>query len=74
MSEHLVDARWLEPPEPLELALAAIETLSADDQVRLLIHRDPCLLYPILTEWGYEHETRFTDDGTYEVRIWKTPP
>lgn len=74
MVEHLVDARWLEPPEPLELTLAAVETLPDGEAVRLLIHRDPCMLYPILTEWGYAHETGQADDGTYEVLIWKTPP
>lgn len=69
--ERLVDARWLEPPEPMELTLAALEVLEPGDRLRLLIHREPCLLFPILEEWGYEWKMHSSDDGTYEILIWR---
>lgn len=77
MSERLVDARWLEPPEPMELTLAALEVLEPGERVRLLIHREPYLLFQILEEWGYRYSMRADDDGSYEVLIWqveKTAP
>ncbi|MBI5890724.1 MAG: DUF2249 domain-containing protein [Nitrosomonadales bacterium] len=69
MSDRLVDARWLEPPEPMELTLAALETLEPGGRVRLLIHREPYLLFPILEEWGYAYQIHSGDDGTYEILI-----
>lgn len=71
MQEHLVDARWLEPPEPMELTLAALAVLEPGDRVRLLIHREPWLLFQVLKEWDYAHSMLVCDDGTYEVLIWR---
>jgi hypothetical protein len=70
MAERIVDARWLTPPEPLELTLAALGELAPGDHVRLLIHREPVPLFGILDEWGYRHRTRSCDDGTYDILIW----
>ena len=71
MQERIVDARWLEPPEPMEITLAAIEALAPNERLRLLIHRTPYLLFPILQEWGYSYQTSSNaDDGTYEILIW----
>lgn len=70
MSERVVDARWLPPPEPLELTVAALETLGTGEQLRLLIHREPFMLFPILDEWGYGYQTQAKDDGSYEILIW----
>lgn len=69
--ERIVDALWLNPPEPLELTLAAIEQLPPGDRVRLLIHREPQMLYSILDEWGFAHQTTGQEDGTYEILIWQ---
>ena len=55
MDERIVDARYLEPPEPLELTLAALDTLAPGQRLRLLIHRTPQLLFPILHDWGYDY-------------------
>ena len=70
MHERIIDARWLAPPEPMELTLAALETLKPGEQIRLLIHREPSLLFQILDEWGYDFDTRNSDDGGYEILIW----
>lgn len=72
MEERVLDARGLMPPEPLELTLEAIDTLQPGERLRLLIHRTPHMLYPILQEWGFAHLTRTADDGTYEVLIWRS--
>jgi len=67
--EILVDARWLEPPEPMQLVLAALDGLGAGDHVRFLIHREPLPLYPILKQLGYGHRARLMPDGCYEILI-----
>jgi Uncharacterized conserved protein (DUF2249) len=74
MAERLVDARWLEPPEPMELTLAALNELEPGQHLRLLIHRMPFLLFPILKEWGYEYKVIANDDGSYEISIWHQEP
>jgi hypothetical protein len=71
LQELIVDARWLEPPEPMELTLEAIEHLPANGCLRLLIHRTPHLLFPILHEWGYLYHGTSNDDGSYEILIWR---
>lgn len=68
-SEVLVDARWLEPPEPLERVLTALDRLQHGQTVRFLVHREPLPLYPILADLRYRHVTHLMPDGCYEVRI-----
>ena len=69
MEDYLVDARWLAPPEPLERALEGLERLLPGQKLRLLIHRDPTMLYSILRDWGYTWHTQTRDDGTFEIVI-----
>jgi hypothetical protein len=69
MEDIVVDARWLEPPEPLERVLAALERRTRHQRVRLLIHREPYPLYDILRQMGLAHHTRPQPDGCYEVLI-----
>lgn len=71
MPERILDARWLEPPEPMELTLAAIEELEPGERLRLLIHRTPHMLFPILKEWGFAYQSHTLDDGTFEIFIWR---
>jgi uncharacterized protein (DUF2249 family) len=65
----LVDARWLEPPEPMERALAALDDLHPGQCIRFLIHREPLPLYVALQQMGYRYKTHMLDDGCYEVQI-----
>lgn len=70
MPERIIDARWLAPPEPMELTLAALEVLGPGERLRLLIHREPHMLFSILQEWGYDYLTNANDDGSYDILIW----
>jgi uncharacterized protein (DUF2249 family) len=68
--EILVDARDLEPPEPFERAMAAVELLRPGQRVRLLLHREPFPLYNLLDSMGMRHETSFTvADGYFTILI-----
>ncbi len=67
--EILVDGRWLEPPEPMELVLAALDRLRPGQHIRFLLHREPYPLYGILENMGYAHRTHMLEDGCFEIRI-----
>jgi uncharacterized protein (DUF2249 family) len=67
--EILVDARGLEPPEPMEKVLQTLDLLRPGQSIRLLLHREPFPLYPLLAERGYRHATRMEADGSYVILI-----
>lgn len=71
-SEVVVDGRGLEPPEPMERVLAALDQLEPGQQVRFLIHRQPFPLYDILRRYRYRYETTAIPDGSYEILISKS--
>ncbi len=66
---RLVDARWLEPPEPMEQVLAALDELRPGCGIRFLIHREPLPLYGVLQHMGYRHRALRLEDGCFEVII-----
>ena len=68
-NEILVDARGLEPPEPMEKVMQVLALLRPDQSIRMLLHREPFPLYAILAERGYRHETRMDADGSYVILI-----
>ncbi len=67
--EILVDARYLEPPEPMIKVMQALERLRPGQSIRLLLHREPFPLYPLLAERGYRHASQEAPDGTYVILI-----
>lgn len=70
MAENLlVDARWLQPPQPMEMTLDALDLLEPGADLVLLIHREPGPLYSILAQNGYTHSTERQEDGTFLIRI-----
>ncbi|MHB1233284.1 MAG: DUF2249 domain-containing protein [Burkholderiales bacterium] len=70
-ADKLLDARDLEPPEPLEHTLAALDELQPEQRLRLLLLREPYPLYGILDNHGFHHETALLPDGYYEILIWR---
>ncbi len=71
LPEILVDARGLEPPQPLQRILEALAGLPEGGTLRARTDRRPMLLYPKLEERGYRYETREAEDDGYETRIWR---
>ncbi len=72
MNEHLVlDARNLEPPEPLTRVLDSIARFQPGDTLKLLIDHEPRLLYPILDRSGFGHRTEPGTASVYEILIWQ---
>ena len=60
-----VDARGLEPPEPLIRILSALESLPAGVTLRARTDREPCHLFGEATQRGFRHESRTQPDGSW---------
>jgi uncharacterized protein (DUF2249 family) len=68
-----LDVRHLEPPIPMEKALAGIARLSADQRLRLLTHREPYPLYELLDGMGFQYGTEPQPNGEFVVLIQRKP-
>lgn len=68
-ADIFIDARGLEPPEPMVLTLEALDRLAAGQTLLVLLPREPYPLYRTLQINGFIWETRFRDDGAVEVLI-----
>ncbi len=67
----VIDGRELQPPEPLEQTMAALEQLADGDEVLLLLYCQPHPLYNILRNNGYSWTEDVLPEGTREIRIRK---
>jgi uncharacterized protein (DUF2249 family) len=74
INEILVDARGLEPPEPMEKVMQTLDLLRPGQSIRMLLHREPFPLYPILAGRGYRHATTMQADGSYVILITQAGP
>jgi len=68
---RLIDGRDLQPPEPLERALAELATLAPGEELVMLLRCEPLPLYSILERNGFAYSSKPGPDGTNEVRIRK---
>ena len=67
----MLDVRGLEPPEPMERVLGALSTLGTDEQLLMIIDRQPRPLYRILQNNGYDYRETFKPEGIFEILIWQ---
>jgi TusA-related sulfurtransferase len=68
-NERVIDARGLEPPQPLELAMTALCELAPDEVLVLVLDREPVPLYRVLRRHGHTWSTTTEADGRVVVRI-----
>jgi hypothetical protein len=73
---RVLDVSALEPPRPLELALAAVNALGPGEFLCLLHRREPCLLYPALERAGFAQVTRAVEatrdsDVAFRIYVWR---
>ena len=57
---HVVDARYMEPPEPFVQTMEMLDTLKPGEKMLLLLRQN-----------GYTYETELVGDGTFEILIWR---
>ncbi len=68
-ADLLVDGRDMQPPEPLEKTLAALDILPPGRELLLLIYCHPVPLLNILRKNGFVWTESMREDGTHEIRI-----
>ena len=68
---RVVDGRSMQPPEPLEATLSALDTLAPGEELVVLLHCEPVPLYSVLKQNGYAYTAKLLSDGTNEIRIRK---
>lgn len=69
----VIDGRDMQPPEPMERTLEALDSLAQDEELLLLLYCQPHPLFDILSKNGYVWHDQLRADGTREIRIRKSP-
>jgi len=70
--ERLIDVRELEPCEPLERTLAAVDALAAGDFLHVIHRREPHLLFPLLRERNLAWRLSHSAEGRYDIYIYRS--
>lgn len=65
----VLDARFLEPPEPFVRTMEMLDTLAPGEVMTLLLYREPHPLYRVLAANGHRWQTGLRPDGTFAIRI-----
>ena len=68
---RVIDGRDMEPPEPLELAVAELGKLAPGEELVMLLRCEPLPLYAILERKGYRYRSEPRADGSNEIHIQK---
>ncbi|MBI3015929.1 MAG: DUF2249 domain-containing protein [Candidatus Tectomicrobia bacterium] len=69
--EVTIDVRGLQPPQPMERILSALNRLQGDQRLLVIHERRPMFLLPRLEERGYSYEINEEGAGKVILRIWK---
>jgi len=64
-----IDGRDMQPPEPLERTLTALDGLPERGEVLLQVYCHPRPLFDILGRNGYVWQEQVHPDGTHAIRI-----
>lgn len=70
MTEAVLDNRGLKPPEPLVRTLRALGELNDGDRLKVMMDREPLLLFPELERRGWEWESR-EEAGVFILHIFR---
>lgn len=66
----VLDVSVLQPPEPMDKVLAAMDTLAEGQYIEMIHRMEPHPLYNILLDNGYRYHTH-NPDGLFHIYIWK---
>jgi len=73
MQKILLDARAMAHPEPLQQAIAHLQTLSDDSYLYMLNRKKPVPLLAMVAEKHYAHLAQQAADETWHILICKNP-
>ncbi|WP_306603782.1 DUF2249 domain-containing protein [Azonexus sp.] len=68
-AERIVDARYMEPPQPFVATMEMLDTLQPGEEMLLLLYREPHPLYRVLQQNGHDWKSELRPDGTFAVVI-----
>jgi tRNA 2-thiouridine synthesizing protein A len=66
----VVDARGLEPPEPMVRVMNALDELPRGERLLMLIHIEPRPLFRVLERNQFAYRCELQPEGHFEVTIW----
>jgi TusA-related sulfurtransferase len=69
--ELVLDVRGMQPPEPIERVLDAIDDFVPGDRLKLIIDCHPVPLFRILDQNGFAHLDAPGAESVYEIAIWR---
>lgn len=69
--EHSLNVCGLEPPEPFERVMDALDRLGADDRLKVVIDRRPVPLLRALERSGFAYCEAPGEDSLLEITIWR---
>lgn len=69
--EIVLDVRGMEPPEPLERVLEAVDGFVPGDMLKLVIDCHPLPLFRILERNGFAYREAPGTEALYEITIWR---
>ena len=69
-SAIVVDARGLEPPEPMVRIMNALDELPRGERLLMLIHIEPRPLFHVLERNQFAYGCELKPEGHFEVTIW----
>lgn len=69
--EHVLDVCGLEPPQPFERVLDALDRLEPGDQLKVVIDRRPVPLFRALERNGFAYREAWGQDSLLEITIWR---
>jgi TusA-related sulfurtransferase len=70
-ADKIIDARYMEPPEPFVATMDALDAMDPGQTLLLILNREPHPLYRSLHKQGYAYRTEITADYTIEILIWR---
>ena len=65
-----IDGREMQPPEPFEKTVEALERLPHGCELVLLAPCEPRPLFRVLRLNGFDYRCTFVPEGWFEVRMW----
>lgn len=65
-----IDGRAMQPPEPFQETLAALEYLPRGRSLILLAPCEPRPLFRMLRNNGFDYRCAFVPEGWFEVHVW----
>ena len=69
--EIVVDVHELQPPEPMQRALDALDTLSEGQYLKIIHRMQPFPLYDILSDNGFKYKVVDGEVSVFDIYVWR---